>query len=197
MRQPGRGDYPARPLGNIAVEQVGDDIELAFDKGQLRNIEMLTMSDARKLHSLLSQVVEPGGKFIDIVFDFVFYGAVPLAFALRDPAIHAVPAAVLLFSFYVNGASFLAFAAVAAKRSLESRIHGIKAIYYSVGLAEGTETILVFAAMILRPDWFPILAYAFAGLTMMSAISRVALAWAVFRDEPDETGEAGEGGSAP
>jgi hypothetical protein len=69
MRQPGRGDYPARPLGNIAVEQVGDDIELAFDKGQLRNIEMLTMSDARKLHSLLSQVVEPGGKFIDIVFD--------------------------------------------------------------------------------------------------------------------------------
>jgi phosphatidylglycerophosphate synthase len=134
------------------------------------------------------------GGFIDIVFDFVFYGAVPLAFALRNPAIHAVPAAVLLFSFYVNGASFLAFAAIAAKRGLESRIHGVKAIYFSVGLAEGTETILVFAAMIFRPDWFPILAYAFAGLTLMSATSRVALAWAVFRDEPDE---AGEGGSAP
>jgi phosphatidylglycerophosphate synthase len=134
------------------------------------------------------------GGFIDIVFDFVFYGAVPLAFALRDPGPDAIPAAVLLFSFYVNGASFLAFAAVAAKRGLESRIHGIKSIYFSVGLAEGTETILVFAVMILRPDWFPILAYAFAGLTLMSAISRVALAWAVFRDEPDE---AGEGGSAP
>jgi hypothetical protein len=69
MRRPGRGDYPARPLGNIAVEQVGDDVELAFDKGQLRNIEMLTMSDARKLHALLGQVVEPGGRHIDIVFD--------------------------------------------------------------------------------------------------------------------------------
>ena len=136
------------------------------------------------------------GGFIDIVFDFVFYGAVPLAFALREPAIHAVPAAVLLFAFYINGASFLAFAAVAAQRGLESRIHGVKSIYFSVGLAEGTETILVFAAMILRPDWFPILAYAFSGLTLMSAISRVALAWAVFRDEPDEIGEAGEGGPA-
>lgn len=69
MRQPGRGDYPAKPLGNIAVEQVGDDVKLAFDKGQLRNIEMLTMTDARKLHALLSQVVEPGGRRIDIVFD--------------------------------------------------------------------------------------------------------------------------------
>jgi hypothetical protein len=60
MRQPGRGDYLAKPLGNIAVEQVGDDVELAFDKG---------MADARKLHSLLGQVIEPGGRHIDIVFD--------------------------------------------------------------------------------------------------------------------------------
>jgi phosphatidylglycerophosphate synthase len=46
------------------------------------------------------------GGFLDIVFDFVFYGAIPLAFALRDPAANAVPACVLLFAFYVNGASF-------------------------------------------------------------------------------------------
>jgi hypothetical protein len=74
MRQPGLVDYPAKPLGNIAVEQVGDDVELAFDKGQLRNIEMLTMTDARKLHSLLGQVVEPRGQHIDAVFDIVIDG---------------------------------------------------------------------------------------------------------------------------
>jgi phosphatidylglycerophosphate synthase len=125
------------------------------------------------------------GGFIDIVFDFAFYGAVPLAFALRDPGLHAVAAAVLLFSFYVNGASFLAFAAVAAKRGLESRVRGLKSIYFTIGLAEGTETIVVFAVMVIRPDWFTILAFGFAGLTLMTALARISLAWTAFRDEPD------------
>jgi phosphatidylglycerophosphate synthase len=124
------------------------------------------------------------GGFIDIVFDFIFYGAIPLAFAAREPSVDAFPAAVLLFSFYVNGASFLAFATVAAKRGLETRIRGIKSIYFTAGLAEGTETILLFVVMIVRPDWFSILAYGFAGLTGMSALSRVALAWTAFRDDP-------------
>jgi phosphatidylglycerophosphate synthase len=126
------------------------------------------------------------GGFLDIVFDFAFYGAIPLAFALRDPSSNGLPAAVLLFSFYVNGASFLAFAAVAAKRGLESRMRGVKSIYFTAGLAEGTETILAFVAMILLPGHFALIAYAFAGLTLMSALARVSLAWSAFRDEPDD-----------
>ena len=134
-----------------------------------------------------SRLTDRGG-FIDIVFDFAFYGAIPLAFALRDPAVNGVPAAVLLFSFYVNGASFLAFAAVAAKRGLESRVRGVKSIYFTAGLAEGTETIVIFAAMVLLPAWFPLLALGFAGLTLMSAVARVTLAWSAFRDEPENEG---------
>ena len=75
------------------------------------------------------------GGFLDIVCDFVFYGAVVLAFALRDPAANAVPAAVLLFSFYVNAATFLAYAAIAAKRGLETTSRGHKTIYFTAGLA--------------------------------------------------------------
>ncbi len=127
------------------------------------------------------------GGFLDIVFDFIFYGAIPLAFGLADPEANAVPAALLLFSFYVNGASFLAFAAVAAKRGLESRVRGVKSIYFTAGLAEGTETILVFLAMAAVASAFPILAYVFAGLTLMSAVARVSLAWSAFRDEPGES----------
>jgi phosphatidylglycerophosphate synthase len=125
------------------------------------------------------------GGFIDIVFDFAFYGAIPLAFALRDSGLFAVPAAFLLFAFYVNGASFLAFAAVAAKRRLESRVRGLKSIYFTIGLAEGTETIVVFVLMVFRPAWFPILAFGFAGLTLMTAAARVSLAWRAFRDDPE------------
>ena len=127
------------------------------------------------------------GGFLDIVLDFVTYGAIPLAFALRDPAANALAAAVLLFAFYVNGASFLAFAAVAAKRGLESSVGGVKSIYFTAGLAEGTETILAFVAMILWPRHFSIMALAFAGLTLMGAVARVTLAWHVFSgDTADE-----------
>ena len=44
-----------------------------------------------------SRMTDRGG-FLDIVFDFIFYGAIPLAFALRDPDANALAAAVLLFS---------------------------------------------------------------------------------------------------
>lgn len=127
------------------------------------------------------------GGFLDIVLDFVTYGAVPLAFAVRDPAANALAAAVLLFAFYVNGASFLAFAAVAAKRGLDSSVRGVKSIYFTAGLAEGTETVLAFVAMMLWPRHFSVMALAFAGLTLMGAVARVTLAWHVFSgDTADE-----------
>ncbi len=73
------------------------------------------------------------GGFLDIVCDFAFYGAIPLAFALRDPSANALPAAALLFTFYVNGATFLTFAAVAAKRGLTTRSRGEKSLYFTAG----------------------------------------------------------------
>ncbi len=120
------------------------------------------------------------GGYLDIVFDFAFYGAIPLAFALRSPEANGLPAAALLFAFYVNGASFLAYAALAAKRRLVETPRGEKSIHYTAGLAEATETILVFGAMCLAPAWFPALAYGFAALTLASALARIRLAWAAF-----------------
>ncbi|MHB2166814.1 CDP-alcohol phosphatidyltransferase family protein [Alsobacter sp. R-9] len=120
------------------------------------------------------------GGYIDIVCDFAFYGAVPLAFAIRDPAVNALPAAVLLFTFYVNGASFLAFAAIAAKRGMKSRSRGVKSLYFTAGLAEGTETIAVFTAAILFPSLFPALAFGFGALCVVTAGARSLLAWRSF-----------------
>lgn len=119
------------------------------------------------------------GGFLDIVLDFAFYGAVPLGFVLNDPAANGMAGAVLLFSFYVNGASFLAFAALAAKRGLSSVARGEKSIVFMTGLAEATETILAFVLMCLFPAWFPVIAYAFAALTLYTALSRIVVAWRV------------------
>lgn len=134
------------------------------------------------LDGAVARVVGPTdrGGFLDITFDFIFYGSVPLAFALRDPAVNALPAALLLAAFYANGASFLAYAALAAKRGLETEERGPKSLYYTVGLMEGSETIAFFAAFILAPGWFPTLAVIFATLCMVTCISRLLLGIRVF-----------------
>jgi phosphatidylglycerophosphate synthase len=122
----------------------------------------------------------PRGGFLDIVGDFIFYGSVPFAFALWEPAANAVPAAFLLLTFYVNGATFLAYAAVAARQGHGDEPRGPKSIHYTAGLAEGGETIAVFAAMMLWPAAFPALAWAFGALCLVSAGARVLLAWRAF-----------------
>jgi phosphatidylglycerophosphate synthase len=120
------------------------------------------------------------GGYLDIVCDFVFYGAAPLAFALRDPDANAIAAAVLLFSFYANGASFLAYAAIAARRALPDGPRGPKALHYATGLMEGTETILFFVAFILFPALFMPLALLFAALCLVTCAARLIVAFHAF-----------------
>ena len=120
------------------------------------------------------------GGYLDIVLDFVFYGAIPLGFALLDPATNALAAAVLLFTFYANGASFLAYAVMAGKRGMDGDARGRKSLFFTTGLAEATETLLVFVAFCLWPHWFAAIAYAFAAITAYTCVSRIVLAWRTF-----------------
>lgn len=120
------------------------------------------------------------GGYLDIVLDFLFYGAFPLGFVLLDPAANAVAGAVLLLAFYVNGASFLAYALLAEKHKLTTEARGRKSIFFTTGLAEATETIAVFAAFCVFPGWFALLAYVFAAMTFYTAAARIALAWRHF-----------------
>lgn len=120
------------------------------------------------------------GGYLDIVVDYVFYGSVPFAFAIFDPAVNALPAAALLAAFCLTCASFLAFAAIAAKRGIETAAHGRKSIFYSTGLVEGTETIAFFLIMAALPQWFAPLAWCFSVLCVLTAIQRTLLATKLF-----------------
>ena len=113
------------------------------------------------------------GAFLDTVCDFLFYAAVPLGFALAEPAQNALPAAVLLASFIGTASTFLAFAAAAAKRGMVSPAYPNKGFYYLGGLTEGTETILVFCAMCLWPQHFACLAYGFAAACAITTVTRL------------------------
>lgn len=121
------------------------------------------------------------GGYFDIVADFAFYVSVPVGFGLLAPA-NAIPALVLTASFVLTGVSFLAFAVIAAKRGAETDAHGTKSFFYSTGLAEGAETIAVFIAMCAAPAWFGQIAFAYAGLCVLTVVQRSAMAASEFSD---------------
>ena len=115
------------------------------------------------------------GGYFDIVADFAFYVSIPLAFGVLETD-NTLPALVLVASFVLTGISFLAFAVIAAERGEETTAHGQKSFFYSTGLAEGAETIAVFAVMCLLPAWFGVIAYIYAGLCALTVVQRSALA---------------------
>lgn len=120
------------------------------------------------------------GGYLDVTCDFLFYSGVVFGFALGEPG-HALPAAFLILSFVGTGTSFLAFAAIAAKRGLSTEARGRKSLYYLGGLTEGTETILLFVALCLFPGAFPWLAWGFGALCWLTTAARVAAAARAFR----------------
>lgn len=125
------------------------------------------------------------GGYLDIASDFLFYGAVPLAFVLHDPEANGAAGAFLLASFYFNGTSFLGYAILAEKRGLETRAQGVKSLYFSNGLLEGGETIAFFVLLCLAPSLFAPLAWGFGALCYLTAVLRLVAARRAFPHAAD------------
>ena len=121
------------------------------------------------------------GGYIDIVSDFIFYSAIPMAFAVAQPET-ALAAAFLIFSFIGTATSFLGFAILAEKHQVTTQIRGKKAFYYLGGLTEGTETILLFLAMLVWPDYFKLMAIIFGTLCWVTTGTRIYAAYRQFND---------------
>jgi phosphatidylglycerophosphate synthase len=120
------------------------------------------------------------GGFLDIALDFIFYAAIPLAFALADPARNALPAALLLAAFCGTMSSFLAFAVIAAKRQMDDLAWPDKSFYFLGGLTEATETLACFVAMCLWPQHFPTLAGVYAAMCAVTTATRIWWGWRAF-----------------
>ncbi|MDP5083836.1 MAG: CDP-alcohol phosphatidyltransferase family protein [Yoonia sp.] len=120
------------------------------------------------------------GGYLDIAADFLFYGAIPMAFVLHDPATNGAAGAFLLASFYFNGTSFLGYAILAEKHGHKTDAQGQKSLYYSNGILEGTETIVFFGLICLLPTYFSLLAWVFGALCFATAILRIYAAKKMF-----------------
>ena len=154
---------------------------LAYQAYSLALLFLLLNRFADGLDGAVARLTEPTdrGAFLDISCDFFFYAIFPLGFALADP-VNALPAAVLITSFVGTGSSFLAYAAIAAKRGDTAMDFPQKGLYYVGGLTEGFETIILFISMCLFPMFFPQLAYFFAVACAVTAVSRWYQGWKLF-----------------
>lgn len=157
---------------------------IAMDMTLLALLPLLASRLADGLDGAVARAGQPSdfGGYLDIVCDFIFYGAVPMAFVILNPADNGLVGAFLLLSFYINGATFLGYAILAEKRDMKTDVRGVKTLYFTGGLLEGAETIGFFVVICLLPTLFVPLAWGFALLCLFTALSRLILATRVFRD---------------
>jgi phosphatidylglycerophosphate synthase len=136
------------------------------------------------LDGALARLTQPTdrGAFLDIALDFLFYGSVPLAFAIASPGERALAAATLLAAFIGTASSFLAFAVFAERRAFTSDDYPRKGLHYLGGLTEASETLICFSLMCLWPQHFALWAYGFALMCAMTIVTRLVAGWRAFGD---------------
>lgn len=183
----------ARPLANagVSASQVtlaGFVIGLLAVPAILAKLYLLALALillnrlADGIDGELARLTTPSdaGGFLDISLDFIFYQAVVVAFALTDPA-NTLWALLLMLSFVGTGVSFLAFAVMAERHRIKSPAYPTKGLHYMAGLAEGTETIAIFAAFCLFPASFAWLAGGFALLCTLTTVMRLQFGYRTLR----------------
>ena len=129
----------------------------------------------------LSEVSDAGG-YLDISLDFIFYSAIPFAFLLADPDANSIAAGLLMLTFMGTAASFLGFAIQAEKHGIDNPKFPNKSLHYMGGITEGGETIVAFSLMCILPAHFALIAFVFAGLCWLTALSRL---WAGYQTLKD------------
>jgi len=120
-----------------------------------------------------AQQSSSAGGYLDITLDFLFYAAIPLGFILANPEQNAIAGSILLAAFIGTGSSFLAFAIAAEKYNLDKPQFKYKSFYYLNGLTEGTETIALFVALCIWPQYFVLLAGIFAAACVITIFTRI------------------------
>lgn len=108
------------------------------------------------------------GGFVDIMVDYLFYIAVPLAHGLANPSANIHATTCILSAFVFSGVCFMATSSAAHTLSMQSALFPQKKLYYPINLIEGFETILYFIIVTLFPSLFPVVSFIIAGLIFLS-----------------------------
>lgn len=118
------------------------------------------------------------GGFLDIVADFSIYAGFVLAVAVAVPAAR-LACAILLTAYYVSGTAFLALSSLVERRG--GTLGDERSLRFVGGLAEGTETVIVYVLFCLLPAYAASIAWVFAAAVAVTAIHRVSFGIRVLR----------------
>ena len=122
------------------------------------------------------------GGFLDIVADFSIYCGFVVAIAVAVPSAR-LACTVLLATYYVSGAALLALSSLLERRRHRAAGDG-RSLRFVGGLAEGTETVLVYVAFLLFPRHAETIAWLFAAAVAVTAIQRIAYGYRVLAETP-------------
>ncbi|MBC7725172.1 MAG: CDP-alcohol phosphatidyltransferase family protein [Burkholderiaceae bacterium] len=124
---------------------------------------------------------EAGG-FLDIVADFIAYGATVFGVAVGASLQFGAPwwpFALVLVAYYVNGAAFLAFSSIAERTG--RRIDDGRSLSFLGRIAEGTETIVVHSVWLILPMFAWQVAVVWAVFVAASAAQRIVVGYRALR----------------
>lgn len=112
------------------------------------------------------------GGFLDIVADFSIYAGFIVGVAIAVPQAR-LACVVLLTTYYLSGAAFLALSSLLERRHQQG---DGRSLQFVGGVAEGTETVIVYALICLLPTQAESIVWIFALAVAVTAIQRVVFA---------------------
>ncbi len=112
------------------------------------------------------------GGFYDIISDFLIYSLLPFGFILFDNN-NFLSMSLLLTSFMGTCSTFLTTAWIFEKKKIKIEQLSKKSFFYSEGLIEGTETIILFIFMFVFFEAANFIAWIFAILCFITSIIRI------------------------
>jgi len=121
------------------------------------------------------------GGLLDFVADFVVYSGFVLAVAISHPDARLACVA-LLATYLVNNIALLSFSSVIERLGLA--LGDERSLRLTAGIAEGTETIVVYSLFCVAPGSSTTIAWVFAGLVAVTAIQRVVQAARILHHSP-------------
>ena len=127
------------------------------------------------LDGLVARKSEPSdlGGFLDLSADFAIYAGFVVAVAIALPHARLV-SVVLLATYYLSGTAFLTWSGLVQKQASKP-VHseGERSLAFLPGLAEGTETIVVYCLICIVPSWAVPIMWTFAGVVLITAGQRI------------------------
>ena len=132
--------------------------------------------------SVARPIASEAGGYLDIVCDFIVYGATVVGVGVGVTNGFAAPwwpFVLVLLAYYVNGAAFLAFSSIAERtgRTLDDG----RSLSFLGRIAEGTETMVVHSLWLIVPSFAWQLAVLWAGFVAVSATQRIVVGYRALR----------------